>query len=88
MSELKPQRPTPEEVELAKIAAAELRSTVCVCGHRKKEEQSLCRLCFSALPVPMRAGLYAAFRDGYVANYHEAKRWLQEHTDRLKAGAA
>ena len=64
--------------ELAKQAAASLRSPRCLCGGKKREEHSFCNRCYYKLPDDVRASLYASFRDGYAKNYAAAKEFLEK----------
>jgi hypothetical protein len=75
--------PSVEEIELARQAAESLRSQRCLCGGRKREEQSFCLRCYHKLPEAVRAGLYSSFRDGYARHYAAAKQYLEK----LKSGA-
>jgi hypothetical protein len=77
--------PPIDETLIKQIALDALKSSNCICGHHKGQEESFCKKCHHCLPLSMRAELRTSFRDGYAKHYDEALRWLAEFTKRLKA---
>ena len=60
-------------------ARQELDSIKCgICGNAKVRGQSLCKVCYFKLDMPMRQTLYKSFGHGYEEAYIEAKEWLLE----------
>lgn len=71
---------------LKQTAIRELAGTTCVCGARKRAQQSFCHDCYYALPAAMRNSLWKLVSNGYAENYDAAKDYLRIHTNRLSPG--
>lgn len=70
---------------LRQIAWDDLFSEKCICGNKKQVKQSFCKTCYFELPQNMRYNLYKTFDDGYAEIYDEAKDYLKNETNRIKA---
>lgn len=69
-------------------ASLVLRSERCACGRHKQSQKSFCTLCYNLLPAPLRAKLFATFKEGYAQFYQEAVQFLRKNTTRMKKVSA
>jgi hypothetical protein len=56
----------------------ELAGSQCMCGSRKRPNQTFCTRCYFRLPKEMRSALYRLISQGYEEAYEAAVKYLAE----------
>jgi hypothetical protein len=67
-----------DRAALRRQALADLDSKQCLCGSRKREQESFCRTCYFKVPAQIRSGLYASFANGYLDFWLQAVAHLKQ----------